>query len=93
MTVSPPETAPVCGGSQLELTCITTGSHLEWRFSVIFEHQTTTTDVSHIFLSSDSASTDAIYVIVNGQLYSVQFLQDICQRQFTSGVYITDWSC
>ena len=57
MTLSPPVSAPVCSEGQLELTCTTTGSQLEWRFSVILsEDKTTATDISRIFASSHSAS-------------------------------------
>ena len=56
VTLSPRERAPVCSGGQLELTCTTTGSHLEWRLSVILENEATPTEVSRIFASSDSAS-------------------------------------
>ena len=40
-TISPPETARVCRGHQLELICSVTGSFLQWRFSLIREGETT----------------------------------------------------
>ena len=86
VTLSPLERAPVCSGGQLEFTCTTTGSHLEWRLSVILENETIATDISRIFASSDSASDATACATVNGQLYSVRFLKDIFQKQFTSGV-------
>ena len=39
--ISSPETAPVCDGDQLELTCSITGRQVEWSIFGIPENQTT----------------------------------------------------
>jgi hypothetical protein len=62
--LSPPERAPVCSGGQLNLTCTTTGDHLEWRFNVILESETTATDISHIFAGSDSVSAATMRLLM-----------------------------
>ena len=61
--ISPPGLAPVCDGDQLELTCTTTGSQLEWRFNVIRGNTTTATEFSRIISAVGSAS-DAISLLV-----------------------------
>ena len=63
--ISPPGVAPVCDGDQLELTCTTIGSHLEWRFNVIRGNATTATEFSRIILATGSASDTMSQLVVN----------------------------
>ena len=76
----------MCSGGQLELMCTTGGRVLDWRFRLFLESETTVTDITRAFFSSDSASAALPRLKVNSTL-------DIYQRQFTSGVFISDWSC
>ena len=63
--ISPPGVAPVCDGDQLELTCTTTGSLLEWRFNVIRGNATTATEFSRIILATGSASDVMSQLVVD----------------------------
>ena len=36
--ISPPVIAPACFGDQLQLTCTTTGTFLEWSFTLFYEN-------------------------------------------------------
>ena len=63
--ISLPGVAPVCDGDQLELTCTTTGSLLEWRFSVIRGNATTATEFSRIIIATGSASDSMSLIVVN----------------------------
>ena len=67
--ISPPGVAPVCDGDQLELTCTTTGSLLEWRFNVIRGNATTATEFSRIILATGSASNAMSLLVVNSIMF------------------------
>ena len=68
--ISPPGLAPVCDGDQLELTCTTTGSHLEWRFKAIRRNATTATEFSRIMLATGSASDAMTQLVINSIVFS-----------------------
>ena len=68
--IFPPGVAPVCDGDLLELTCTTTGSLQEWRFSVIHGNATTATEFLRVIGATGSAS-DAMYqLVVNSITFS-----------------------
>ena len=56
-TVSPPETALVCRGHQLDLTCNVTGSFLQWRISPTV-HEGETTAKTHTFIVTSLSPHD-----------------------------------
>ena len=57
--ISPPGLASVCDGDQLELTCTTTGSQLEWRFNAI-RGNATATEFSRIINADGSAMSQLV---------------------------------
>ena len=69
-TISPPGEAPVCIGGQLELTCTTTGSHLEWRFNVIRENTTTAFEISRVIQTARPTSATMSQQVVNSTVFN-----------------------
>ena len=90
--MSPPGVAPVCSGGQLELTCTTKGTFLEWKFSVILENETTATDTSCIFVSSDSASAAMSLLMVNSTVFNFSRTSARDSLPVESTFIFTDWS-
>ena len=70
VTLTPPEVAPVCSGGRLELMCTTGGSALDWRFRVFLENETTISDLTRLFFSSDSARAAMSLLMVNSTLFN-----------------------
>ena len=61
VTISPTGIAPVCRGDQLELTCTTSGSLLEWAFAAVSE-----SEESRVYTKALSSVTqDSTLLIVN----------------------------
>ena len=67
--ISPPEKASVCREQQLELTCTTTGSFLQWSFSLIPEGETTTRRYSFT-LTSLNPTNQAQQLRVNSTIFT-----------------------
>ena len=66
--ISPPGTAPVCDGDQLELTCSITGSQVEWSVFGIPENQTTVVRYGRRLLNVQSGQIQPL--IVNSVLFN-----------------------
>ena len=61
----------MCNGSQLELTCTTTGDFLQWRFSVIRGNETSPTTVfTRTIISVFSASNAISQSVVNSTVFT-----------------------
>ena len=60
----------MCSGGQLELICTMTGSTLDWRFRVFLKNETTVTDITRVFFSSDSGSAAMSLLMINSALFS-----------------------
>ena len=61
MTISPVDVTSVCRGDQLELTCTTTGSLLQWSF-LIPKGEMTATTYSRILTTSSSLAVPGLLV-------------------------------
>ena len=62
VTISPSQTASVCRGAQLELTCTTTGSLLEWSFLLVPEGEKTARPYARVLHSQSVPATSDLEV-------------------------------
>ena len=68
--ISPTERAPVCSGGQLELTCATTGSSLEWTFDAFRENATTANENYHVIPRAGSPGPSLPLLLINSTMFN-----------------------
>ena len=69
VTISPHGTAPVCSRNQLELSCNTTGSPLEWRFRLTPQNSTTATEYPRVITASGQPNDKTTQLVLNSMTF------------------------
>ena len=67
--ISPVGIVPVCSGALFELSCNTTGSPLEWRFSLTPENGTTATEYSRVITATGQPIDKTTQLVIDSMTF------------------------